>query len=165
MKKYQLQDYARIFGQEIPVAKIKDASVRKEIILLVSSLTKPAREIQEEIDSARAKLVEGHESEIQDWLHFTEKAKNCSDDTKRKELIAKAEACTEAIRISKEFAEAVNTIIAEDAPEFPLRKVSLDSIIEALMDAGKLNPEANIASIAAEFEPLIKDSDCTKGKV
>ena len=157
MKKYQVRNFAETFGKSLPIAKVSNPTTRREIILLATSLAKPAKDIEEEISAVSAKLVEGHEEEIRKWSELTMKAKNCPDDKERKKLIKEQESCTEAIRIDKEFQEAQLTILNEDSPDFPVRKVSLDTLIEALLESGLLLPEANITGVAEQFAPIIKD--------
>lgn len=54
MKKSQLKGFADLFGKQMPIGKIKDATTRKEIILLATPLRKYGKEIDEDIEAIRA---------------------------------------------------------------------------------------------------------------
>lgn len=158
MKKIQIKTCADLFGKQLPLGKIKDAATRKEIIFLATSLRKPAKEIDDDIEAIRTRLVEGHEEEVQKWQGLIDKivADKSLSDEERTKLQAEADSLTEAVRISKEFAEATNALLNEEM-EIPVHKVSLITIIDALTDGGILSPEAPLELIASSFEGIVKE--------
>lgn len=158
MKKIQIKTCADLFGKQLPLGKIKDAATRKEIILLATSLRKAGKEVDDDIESIRARLTEGHEEEVKKWAELSNKIvdnKSLSDEERTK-LQAEADSLTEAVRISKEFAEATNALL-NDEIEIPVHKVNLITIIDALTDGGILSPEAPLELIASSFEGIIKE--------
>lgn len=159
MKKAQVKSYADLFGKQLPIGKIKDTNTRKEIVLLAASLRKYGKEVDDDLEAIRARLVEGHEEEINKWAQATNKAKWSKDitDEERKALIKEAEGYKEAIRIDKEYGEATRALLNEDAPEMIIHKVELTTIVDALADSGILSSEAPLDAIATEFAAFIKE--------
>lgn len=158
MKKSQVKYYADLFVNQLPLGKIKDAATRKEIILLATSIRKAGKEVDDDIESIRTRLTEGHEEEVKKWAELTNKIvdDNSLSDEERTKLQAEADSMTEAVRISKEFAEATNALQNEEV-EIPVHKVSLITIIDALTDGGILSPEAPLELIASSFEGIVKE--------
>lgn len=158
MKKSQIKAYADLFGKQMPIGKIKDAETRKEIILLATSLRKYGKEVDDDLEAIRARLIEGHEEEVQKWAQATNKAKWSTDitDEERKALIEEAEGYTEAVRINKEYAEATAALLNEEI-EVNVRKVSLATIVDALIDAGILSEGASLDAVASEFKDFINE--------
>lgn len=156
MKKIQIKTCADLFGKQLPLGKIKNAATRKEIILLATSLRKAGKEVDDDIESIRTRLTEGHEEEVKKWAEITNKLATdttLSDEDKKK-LADEAAGYKEAVRISKEYGEAVNALFNEEI-DVPVHKVDVMVIVDALADAGLLGPEASVDAVMKEFEGII----------
>lgn len=145
MTKQELKFYADLFGRTLPIGKVKDIATRREIILLAASLSKPAREIEEELQEVQRKLTEGHEDEVGKWAELM--AKGEKDE---------ADKLAEAVRINKEYGEAAGAILAEGV-DVPIRRIGLPSLIDALLDAEIIRSDASVEAIAREFKDFIEE--------
>lgn len=156
MKKIQIKTCADLFGKQLPLGKIKNAATRKEIILLATSLRKAGKEVDDDIESIRTRLTEGHEEEVNKWAELTNKVATDTtlSDKERKKLADEAAGYKEAVRINKEYGEAVNALFNEEI-SVPVHKVDIMVVVDALVDAGMLAPEASVDAVMKEFEGII----------
>jgi len=156
MKKIQIKTCADLFGKQLPLGKIKNAATRKEIILLATSLRKAGKEVDDDIESIRARLTEGHEEEVKKWADLTDKIATDTtlSDEEKKKLADEAAGYKEAVRISEEYREAVNALFNEEI-SVPVHKVDIMVVVDALVDAGMLAPEASVDAVMKEFEGII----------
>lgn len=156
MKKIQIKTCADLFGKQLPLGKIKNAATRKEIILLATSLRKAGKEVDDDIESIRTRLTEGHEEEVKKWAELTNKlvTDTTLSDKEKKKLADEAAGYKEAVRINKEYGEAVNALFSEEI-SVPVHKVDIMVIVDALVDACMLTPEASVDAVMKEFEGII----------
>lgn len=156
MKKIQIKTCADLFGKQLPLGKIKNAATRKEIILLATSLRKAGKEVDDDIESIRTRLTEGHEEEVKKWAELTNKLATDTtlSDKEKKKLADEAAGYKEAVRINKEYGEAVNALFNEEI-DVPVHKVDVMVIVDALADAGLLGPDASLVAVMKEFEGII----------
>lgn len=157
MKKSQIKAYADLFGKQLPLGKIQDSATRKEIILLATSLRKHGKEVEDDIESIRVKLVEGHEEDVQKWAELMRKSNNIElDAEERKKALKEAGKLTEVERINKEFTDAQAALLNEEI-DIPVHKVELETLLTALADAGLFSVNASVETAAQEFAPIIKE--------
>lgn len=157
MKKSQVKYYADLFVNQLPLGKIKDAATRKEIILLATSLRKAGKEVDDDIESIRIMLTEGHEEEVKKWAELVNKAADTTiSDKERKKFRDEAAEYKEAVRINEEYSAAVNALFNEEV-DIPVHKVDILVIVDALTGAGILSPEAPFELIASSFEGIVKE--------
>ena len=156
MKKIQIKTCADLFGKQLPLGKIKNAATRKEIILLATSLRKAGKEVDDDIESIRTRLTEGHEEEVKKWAELIDKVATDTtlSDEEKKKLADEAAGYKEAVRISEEYGEAVNALFNEEI-SVPVHKVDIMVVVDALVDAGMLAPEASVDAVMKEFEGII----------
>ena len=157
MKKSEIKSHYEIFGKSLPVAKIKDANTRKEIILLATSLSSKANEIESQLQEILKRLSDGHEKELQEWSALMQKAKydlNASEQEKV-ECLEKANKMTEAVRINDEYSKTVEELMNEDV-DINIHKVDIMVIFDALIDSGILADQNSIDVICNQFKDLIK---------
>lgn len=156
MKKIQIKTCADLFGKQLPLGKIKNAATRKEIILLATSLRKAGKEVDDDIESIRTRLTEGHEEEVKKWAELINKVATDTtlSDKEKKKLAEEAAGYKEAVRISEEYGEAVNALFNEEI-SVPVHKVDIMVVVDALVDAGMLAPEASVDAVMKEFEGII----------
>ena len=157
MKKLEIRMLAEFFGAQLPASKIKNREVCIDIVRLYGSLAKANKEIGEEMEDLRKNLVGDKEEELKKYSDLLQKANDEKlDEKERKKAKKEADAMTECVKIDQDFREAANKLFEEDS-DADIKKVSLETLYEALCDCGfsGFAQELPIAAVEANFANVI----------
>lgn len=158
MKKIELKSFTEYFGNFLPAGKIQNRETRLAIVLLYGSLCKANKDVAEEIEAVRKKIVGDKEADVLKYASLLQKANDKTVDEKERDA-AKEEAykMTECVQIEKDFSDAASKILDENV-EVSVKKVSLELLYDALSDCGfpAFGEDCPISVIEQNFAQVIK---------